>query len=151
MSTEPQEVSDRKTWMSLLSKAPSGALAERVKGLSDWPDFTWLRHPEIGGVMVRGRMGGTGAAFNLGEMTVTRCSLQLASGEVGHAYVQGRDKAHAERAAVIDALMQTERAATLRDAVLKPLAEMMRNRRQARADKAAATKVDFFTMARGED
>ena len=55
------------------------------------PDVVSIRAPEIGAVMVRGRVGGAGDAFNLGEMTVTRCSLRLACGAVGHGYVQGRD------------------------------------------------------------
>lgn len=84
-------------------------------------------------------------------MTVTRCSLKLLGGEVGHAYVQGRDKAHATRAALVDALMQTAQAAAVRRHVLNPLEQLMTQARGTRAAKAAATKVDFFTMARGED
>ncbi len=87
----------------------------------------------------------------MGEMTVTRCSLKLAQGAVGHAYVQGRDKDKARIAALIDALMQTEAAATLRGAVLVPLEAAMAEAKRSRASKAAATKVDFFTMVRGED
>ena len=137
--------------MGLLARASAERLDALVAGLEAWPDFVWLRPPEVGGVMVRGRAGGTGAPFNLGEMTVTRCALRLATGEVGHGYVQGRDKAHAERAAVIDALMQTDRASALRATVLEPLAREIADARAARAARAAATKVDFFTMVRGED
>jgi alpha-D-ribose 1-methylphosphonate 5-triphosphate synthase subunit PhnG len=141
----------RKGWMSLLAKAPPARLHALFGTLKEKPGFTWLRPPEVGGVMLRGRMGGTGAPFNIGEMTVTRCALKLDSGEVGHAYVQGRDKAHAERAALVDALMQTAGAAEIRDAVLEPLAAEAQGAKTARAAKAAATKVDFFTMVRGED
>lgn len=141
----------RQGWISLLAKAPAGALADKWAALGLTPDFTWLRAPEIGGAMVRGRMGGTGAGFNLGEMTVTRCSVQLDEGAVGHAYVQGRDKAKAEQAALCDALMQTAAAEQVRATVLEPLARSMADRATARAEKAAATKVDFFTMVRGED
>ncbi|MBW6419309.1 phosphonate C-P lyase system protein PhnG [Celeribacter sp. PS-C1] len=140
----------RKAWMGLLAKSDAALLAERL-GALDQPKFEWLRRPEVGGVMVRGRMGGTGAPFNLGEMTVTRCSLRLATGEVGHGYVQGRDKRQAEQAALVDALMQGPRADELRDAVLAPLEAAQAATRTARAAKAAATKVDFFTMVRGED
>ena len=101
--------------------------------------------------MVRGRMGGTGAPFNLGEMSVTRCALTLPTGEVGHAYVQGRDKDHATRAALVDALMQTSRSEEVQTAVLDPLTEEAATVKTARAAKAAATKVEFFTMVRGED
>jgi len=141
----------RKAWMGLLAKSEPARLAQLYGALGDTPVHSWLRQPEIGGVMMRGRMGGTGAPFNLGEMTVTRCALQLESGEVGHAYVQGRDKAHAERAALVDAMMQTARAEDVEANVLHPLAQEARQHQTARAEKAAATKVDFFTMVRGED
>ena len=102
--------------------------------------------------MVRGRMGGTGAPFNLGEMTVTRCALGSRRARSGMAHVQGRDKAHAERAALVDALMQTRRAEALRERRSRTAgAQSGRRPADARAAKAAATKVEFFTMVRGED
>ena len=97
----------RKEWMSELAKAPAARLAALM---ADLPAHSVLRPPEVGAVMLRGRIGGTGQPFNLGEMTVTRTSVRLGDGTVGHAWVQGRDKAHATRAAVVDALMQTDRA-----------------------------------------
>jgi alpha-D-ribose 1-methylphosphonate 5-triphosphate synthase subunit PhnG len=138
----------RKSWMATLAKAPPARLAALIP---DLPPHSVLRQPEIGAVMVRGRIGGTGAAFNLGEMTVTRASLRLATGEVGHAWVQGRDKSHALRAAAVDALMQTNAAPDVTTRVLQPLAAEAQGTRATRADKAAGTKVDFFTMVRGED
>jgi alpha-D-ribose 1-methylphosphonate 5-triphosphate synthase subunit PhnG len=138
----------RKGWMGLLAKASPARLAALMP---DLPDHCLLRAPEIGAVMVRGRVGGTGAPFNLGEMTVTRCSVRLACGTVGHAWVQGRDKGHARRAALADALMQTDRAADVQSAILAPLAAEAAAARAARAGKAAATRVDFFTLVRGED
>lgn len=138
----------RKQWLSLLAKAPPHRLSALVPAL---PDHEFLRQPEIGAVMVRGRVGGTGAPFNLGEMTVTRCSVRLMDGTVGHAYVQGRDKAHATRAACIDALLQTDQGPDLKAKILAPLEAEAQEARQTRAQKAAATKVDFFTMVRGED
>ncbi|WP_122073167.1 phosphonate C-P lyase system protein PhnG [Pseudophaeobacter sp. EL27] len=141
----------RKTWMSLLAQADEGELSQLWLAFDRSPEFDWLRPPEAGGVMVRGRMGGSGAPFNLGEMTVTRCALTLADGTVGHAYVQGRSKPKAEIAAKVDALMQTEAAQELRRVVLEPLRQAQQSRKEARAAKAAATKVEFFTMVRGED
>ena len=138
----------RKTWMATLAKAAPARLAALFP---DLPPHSVLRQPEIGAVMVRGRVGSTGAPFNLGEMTVTRASVRLASGEVGHAWVQGRDKAHALRAATVDALMQTDRALDLTTPILHPLETEARALRDARATKAAGTKVDFFTLVRGED
>lgn len=145
------EENPRKVWMSLLAKAPEGRAAALLDEATVRPEFTWLRAPEIGSTMVRGRAGATGAPFNLGEMTVTRCALTLKTGEVGHAYIQGRRKADAEAAALIDALMQTGLADKLRTSLLDPLKNEMDAAKAARAGKAAATKVDFFTMTRGED
>lgn len=140
--------SARKAWMGLLARAGAQRLAALFP---DLPPHSFLRAPEVGAVMVRGRVGGAGQPFNLGEMTVTRCALRLEDGPVGHAHVQGRDKAHAIRAAAIDALMQTDRAEALRAAVLDPLAAEEAARRQDRAARAAATRVEFFTLVRGED
>ena len=138
----------RQGWMSLLAKAQP----ERLEALlPEIPEHEVLRAPEIGAVMVQGRAGATGVRFNLGEMTVTRCSVRLTCGTVGHAWVQGRDKAHARRAALADALMQTEAATDLSAKVLAPLKAEADALRAVRAAKAAATKVDFFTMVRGED
>lgn len=146
---------ERKKWMSLLAKAPSELLTtifldvlERY-GLT--PDYTWLRKPEIGGVMVQARAGATGAPFNFGEMTVTRCSLKLDNGDVGHAYVQGRDKDKAEKAAIIDAYMQGEQAQIFVSDILAPIENALLSVRKTREQKAAKTKVDFFTLVRGED
>jgi alpha-D-ribose 1-methylphosphonate 5-triphosphate synthase subunit PhnG len=139
---------DRKDWISTLAKAQPAELRRLVAEL---PPHELLRPAEVGAVMVQGRVGGTGAPFNLGEMSVTRCSVRLDDGTVGHAWVQGRDKDHARRAAVVDALMQTDAAQDIRHSVIVPLAEVARQKRAARAEKAAATKVDFFTMVRGED
>lgn len=142
---------ERKAWLSLMAKAPHARLEELAAPVVEPLAFEWLRAPEIGSVMVRGRAGGTGAPFNLGEMTVTRASLRLASGEVGHGYVQGRSKDAAKAAALIDAAMQTVEADQVRAQVLDLLEAEQSSKKATRAAKAAATKVEFFTMARGED
>lgn len=134
--------------MSALAKADPARLAALMPEL---PALEHLRPPEVGAVMVRGRIGATGAPFNLGEMTVTRCSVRLADGTVGHGYVQGRNKTHALRSAAIDALMQTGQAVRLQALVLDVLVAEASAAQTQRAEKAAATKVDFFTMVRGED
>lgn len=138
--------------MGLLARAEGASLAHYWSALGLEPGFDWLRAPECGMVMVRGRAGGAGAPFNLGEMTVTRCTLSLTDGTLGHAYVPGRDRRHAEIAALCDALLQrAETADPVRAGILAPLAEEAGRRAQDEAARAAATKVDFFTMARGED
>ncbi len=137
----------RRGWMSLLAKAPPGRLAVLAP---DLPAHDMLRAPEIGAIMLEGRIGGTGGRFNLGEMTVTRCSVRVGDA-VGHACVQGRDKDHARRAAVLDALLQGDEAARISADILTPLTAEADAARTARAEKAAATRVEFFTMMRGED
>ncbi len=139
---------DRKAWMATLAKAPPARLAALMP---DLPPHDILRAPEVGAVMVQGRTGATGAPFNLGEMTVTRTSIRLGCGTVGHAWVQGRDKAHARRAAVADALLQTAAAPATLAAVIAPLQAEGAAAKAARAAKAAATKVEFFTMVRGDN
>lgn len=141
----------RKDWLGLLAKSSADEVARLWDVLGLETNYTVLRAPEIGGVMVRGRAGAIGAAFNLGEMTVTRASVRLDNGRIGHGYVQGRGKDHARHAALIDALMQTDAAQEIEAKVLNPLRTLKSDHKRARAAKAAATKVDFFTMVRGED
>ncbi|WP_108829392.1 phosphonate C-P lyase system protein PhnG [Ascidiaceihabitans donghaensis] len=146
-----EDYAARQNWLGIMAKAPKGRVANLLDATMMPPAFTWLRAPEVGSTMVQARAGATGAPFNLGEVSVTRCALTLATGEVGHAYIQGRSKADAEAVAVVDALMQTAAAPMLQTAVLDVLDAEQTAKREARAAKAAATKVDFFTMVRGED
>lgn len=146
------EQAERADIMRLTARADGDALADlwRAAGLPDGASD--LRRAETGLVTVRGRVGGDGGPFNLGEATVTRAAVRLPSGEVGHAYVLGRDAAKARLCALIDASWQ--HAAT-RELVLSEVVSPLR--RQLEAEDArvraqvAATKVDFFTMVRGED
>ncbi|WP_299727032.1 phosphonate C-P lyase system protein PhnG [uncultured Tateyamaria sp.] len=142
---------DRKAWLSVLARADSAMVQALWDGTGLAPTHDILRAPEIGAVMVRGRAGAVGAPFNLGEMTFTRASVRLESGLVGHGFVQGRCKDHARIAALVDALMQTDQAAQIEAAVIAHLRKAATARAGARAARAAATKVDFFTVARGED
>jgi len=149
MLDRPEQTSarDRQHWMAVLAKSNAEAITARLAALGRLPDHHRIRGPETGLVMVRGRQGGDGAPFNLGEMTVTRCAVQVAGGAVGHAYVAGRDGAHAELAAVLDALLQDPaRQAVLMEAVIGPLAEEQTAAASEQARRAAATKVDFLTM-----
>ncbi len=133
--------------MAVLARASAEELAVLLDRHAIMPRYTKLRGPEAGLVMVRGRTGGGGAPFNLGEMTVTRCTVRTDSGQVGHAYVTGRDARRAELAAVFDALLQDPlQAFALQANVIAPLAEAQRTRRAIIAAKAAATKVQFFAM-----
>jgi len=142
----------RRWWMSALAQGPADAVTAAWARLSDRPAYRLLRAPETGLVMVRGRAGGTGVRFNVGEMTVTRCSVELPDGRVGHAYVAGRDARHAEAAAVFDALLQDEaRRAALAAQVVEPLVAAREARRRRDRARAESTRVEFFTMVRGEE
>jgi alpha-D-ribose 1-methylphosphonate 5-triphosphate synthase subunit PhnG len=137
----------RRRWMAVLARADSGAIADLLGATADPPEYQRLRGPEAGLVMVRGRAGGGGAAFNLGETTVTRCTVRTSCGFVGHAYVAGRDARRAELAALADALLQDPaRQSYLLATLIEPLAADQQARRDATAAKAAATRVQFFAM-----
>ena len=102
--------------------------------------------------MIRGRMGGRGQPFNTGEATVTRCSVKSKSGFTGHAYVMGRNKDHARAAAELDARLQEQEIQnTLLETVIQPLKQIREEKIERHRRKTAATKVDFFTLVRGED
>lgn len=143
-----QDTAARQRWMGVLARASAGEIAARLRHAPPLPEHTRLRGPEIGLVMVRGRQGGDGAPFNLGEMTVTRCAVGVVGARVGHGFVAGRDKEKAELAAVLDAALQDPALRpTLLDAVVEPLAAAQAERAAATARKAAATRVDFSTLA----
>lgn len=138
--------------MSVLAQAAPETLRDAWSALEPRPGYVLLRQPETGLVMVRGRASGNGDPFNFGEMTVTRCSVRLDGGAVGHAYVAGRDRGHAELAAAFDALlMQGGHAERIERDVLAPAEEALSAKRAAEAAKTRATKVEFFTVVRGED
>ena len=111
----PDPIATRQHWMSVLARAPSEAIEAGLTRVGPLPAWTRVRGPETGLVMVRGRAGGSGSPFNLGEMTVTRCTVRLDSGAAGHAYIAGRDERRAELAAVADALLQDPVNAGSRD------------------------------------
>ncbi|MCW5770558.1 MAG: phosphonate C-P lyase system protein PhnG [Rhodospirillaceae bacterium] len=137
--------------MAVLARVPEEQLVEAWCRIAEPPAYRRIRGPEAGMVMVRGRAGGTGGRFNLGEMTVTRCTVALEDGPVGHAYVAGTNARRAELAALFDALMQHPRhAVRLRSELIDPAAAEIARSRALVAQRAAATRVEFFTLARGE-
>jgi len=142
---------ERARWMSILAKAPAAELCASVQQFGELPAYLWLRKPETGLAMVRARTGGSGSQFNLGEMSVTRCALRLATGETGVAYVAGRDQRHAEWAAIFDALMQGEKKSVIEENIIKPLEAALQRKREQLQVEALATKVEFMTMVRGEE
>lgn len=133
--------------MAVLAGADLQALEAALATAPALPPHVRLRGPETGLVMVQGRAGG-GTPFNLGEITVTRCTVRNAGGLIGHAYLAGRDQRRAELAAALDAALQDPATAgPLQQAVITPLAEAQAVARAALAGHAAATRVDFATLA----
>jgi alpha-D-ribose 1-methylphosphonate 5-triphosphate synthase subunit PhnG len=139
----------RQQWMQVLARA--GAQLQVYGDELRQAGHRFIRPPEVGMVMVRGRIGGSGGPFNLGEMTVTRCVVQLTDGQTGHSYVAGRSKPQAELAALADAHLQGPQHAHWMERLIAPLHEAQRSSQAERAAHAAATKVDFTTLVRGED
>jgi len=144
-----QQVVRRKSSMAVLTHSVSAEISTRLKQIT-LPAYAHLREAESGLVMVCGRVGGDGAPFNLGEATVSRAAIRLESGEVGFGYTLGRDKHKAQLIALCDALLQSDAADAVEAKVIAPLRAAMLASRQQKAAQAAATKVDFYTMVRGE-
>jgi alpha-D-ribose 1-methylphosphonate 5-triphosphate synthase subunit PhnG len=140
----------RKAAMAVLAHASAAEIAGQLAAIS-LPAHENLREAENGLVMVRGRIGGDGAPFNLGEATVSRAAVRLASGQIGFGYTLGRDREKAQLIALCDALVQSDEfAGDVETQVIAPLRAAMLARRSARAAEVAATRVDFYTMVRGE-
>jgi len=143
-----EQNAERPAWMAALARASAGEIEALLRVAPPLPPHLVIRGPEIGLTMMRGRAGGDGAAFNLGEATLTRCSVSLADGTLGHCWRLGRDRRAAELAAVLDACLQGD---ALRDALLAGVIEPLRARQAEAAcltaRRAAATEVRFATLA----
>jgi alpha-D-ribose 1-methylphosphonate 5-triphosphate synthase subunit PhnG len=149
MTADPDipDVKNRQRWMGVLSKAPPTELDAALEAVGGMPQYRYVRPPEFGSVLLRGRIGGNGSAFNFGEATMTRCTLHLAAGgPMGFGYVLGRNKRHAEIAAIFDALLQTGNDKAQAQVDLLELGQSTRDAREAAA--TASSKVDFFVLAR---
>lgn len=142
----------RQHWLSVLAHSDAAALDAHWQALQLSPSFSLIRPAEIGLTRMQARMGGSGKRFVMGDATVTRAVVQLADGTLGYSYILGRNKAHAERCALIDALLQqAETHALLQDTLITPLAALRDEQRTLRAREIASSKVDFFTLVRGDN
>jgi alpha-D-ribose 1-methylphosphonate 5-triphosphate synthase subunit PhnG len=137
--------------MRVCAEATQAELADALAALAVAEPVEDLRRPDTGLAMLRGRIGGDGRAFNLGEATVTRAAIRLENGLTGFAWHLGRDAARARNAAILDALWQDEARRPLVEEALRPIARRLAEENARSAARVAATKVDFFTMVRGED
>lgn len=139
----------RKLWLGALARASLAEVKAIFARLAPDEPYTVLRPAENGAIMVRARAGGSGRQFNLGEASLTRSAVRLSDGRTGLSYALGRDKRRAELAAVIDAVLQGA-SETVFKAEIEPLMVAQAAARDLASRKAAATKVDFFTLVRGE-
>ncbi len=141
----------RQQWMGILAGSLTKNLENSWQKMPEKPEYKHLHKPETGSIMVRGRAGGSGNSFNFGEVTATRCTIQIKNGHVGSAYVLGLDHRHAELAAIFDALLQDPlHHCEISNSVVSRLKDSYDKHKEEIAKKTAATKVDFFTMVRGE-
>ncbi|WP_087724005.1 phosphonate C-P lyase system protein PhnG [Pandoraea sp. PE-S2T-3] len=139
----------RQRWLALLARATRDELDDALARCPGAPEFVWLRAPQTGLVLVQGRVGGSGDRFNLGETTLTRCTLRQRDGVVGTGYVLGRDAERAVRVARLDALMQMpQHHATLAAGPLAAIAQRVADAVEQAKTATAASRVEFFTMVR---
>jgi alpha-D-ribose 1-methylphosphonate 5-triphosphate synthase subunit PhnG len=137
--------------MAIYAEASLAELKSGLEIIGEWGHAD-VRKPETGLVMIQARIGGDGAPFNLGEATVTRAAVRIESGNIGFSYILGRDQEKARLAALCDALWQNQSTRqAVETHVLTPVRERLARERKEAAARTAATRVDFFTLVRGED
>lgn len=144
-------INGRKRVMALLARASVAELRAGWQAVEPKPEVHPVRGPETGLVMVRGRVGGGGDPFNLGEATVSRATIRLASGEIGHGQLLGNNREKARLAAIFDALHQRPEYFQVVDQLIDAVESRLRAEDRKHAEQTAATRVDFFTMVRGDN
>lgn len=158
MNSEPQTVpssqsdNNRIALMRICAHAREDELLTALSVLGPLLAVADVRKPHAGLVMVRGRIGGVGSAFNIGEALVTRASVMLEDGTIGHAYLLGRSEGRARLAAIVDAFGQNaDKRQLLEESLVAPVSARLAQERQRKAEETASTRVDFFTLVRGEN
>ncbi|MEQ6280668.1 phosphonate C-P lyase system protein PhnG [Kluyvera cryocrescens] len=142
----------RQHWMSVLSHCDPASLATKMSALNITAQYEVIRAAETGLVQLQGRMGGTGERFFAGDATLTRAAVRLSNGTLGYSWILGRDKPHAERCALLDALLQQPaHYQTLLETLITPLEADRTARIAARQAEINASRVDFFTLVRGDN
>jgi alpha-D-ribose 1-methylphosphonate 5-triphosphate synthase subunit PhnG len=149
-TTENTRQAQRKQAMAVLAHSDAADISGRLDAIA-LPAHENLREPENGLVMVRGRIGGDGAPFNLGEAAVSRAAVRLSTGEVGFGYTLGRDHQKAQMIALCDAMVQSDQfVGSVEANVIAPLRAAIVAKQNRQAAETAATRVDFYTLVRGE-
>lgn len=145
------ETERRRRRMELLARATAGEFDTAWAALPALPEVIDLRGPETGLIMLTGRIGGDGSRFNLGEATVSRSTVRLASGHIGFGQLLGSDRDRARKAAIFDALAATEGGRPVVEELCAAVEARLAGERCQHEAETASTRVDFFTLVRGED
>jgi alpha-D-ribose 1-methylphosphonate 5-triphosphate synthase subunit PhnG len=156
----------RKRCHAVLARASTAALEAAWQRYASRVRHGVLRQPEVGLVMLRGRVDGHGDPFHLGEASVCRCVVALhwagdvesaasdtetSEPTIGVGYTLGRDRGKAELIACLEALARLSPVAReVEVEVLAPLAEAQRAERARRDADTGSSRVAFVTMVRGE-
>lgn len=151
LGPDHQSVADRRAIMAVCAQATASELEQALEQVGYEDEVHDLRRPETGLVMARARIGGDGRPFNFGEATVTRAAVRIASGQTGFSYHLGRDAGRARGAAILDALWQTQDVSLAVERALAPIRARIQTEQATERQRTEATRVNFFTMVRGED
>ncbi|MCR5884813.1 phosphonate C-P lyase system protein PhnG [Rhizobacter sp. J219] len=150
MTSRPDSDAPRQAWLAVLALAPRAALAERAPAAVAAHRFEWLREPETGLALVRGRIANRGDRFNVGEATLTRCIARVTLGNhttAGVGHVLGRDDERVRWIAQLDALLQQPTLHdTLQREVIAPLQAARAQCLAAEQARHAASRVSFYTL-----
>ena len=143
----------RKEWMGVLARTGTESLEAAYARLDPEPRFEHLRPPEVGMAMVRARAEARGRAVQPRRndhvpLLGPPCGRQRGPRLRGLGAMRGTPNWRR----CFDALLQDpESGPALRRAVIEPLSASLAEGRRRRAAKTAATRVNFFTMVRGQD
>ena len=150
MTRHPAADAPRQAWLAVLALAPRAALAGKAPAIVAAHRFEWLREPETGLALVRGRIANRGDRFNLGEATLTRCIARVTVGAhttAGVGHVLGRDDERARWIAQLDALLQQPTLHdTLQREVIAPLEAAREEVLAAERARHATSRVSFYTL-----
>lgn len=151
MKVQDSTQKERKEWIGLLGSADPKDLEAAKKEYAQGVKITHVVTPETGMIMVQAKADGSNGRFNLGEVTVSRCVLEVKKTYMGTAWVMGSDLRHAELAALFDALLQDPATHDpLANTLIKKLKIKQTAKNERMAQDAADTRVEFFTLKRGE-
>ena len=147
-SKEDELQEARRDWLATLVRVP----ASEVIAASNEFDFSVviLKGPEVGLLMINGRIHSTGRPFHLGEVSLTKCVLKDDQGLLGYGHIIGRNKQQAKAIALFDLALQRNDSAEAALVRLNAWKEDVAEIDAMESEAVEETRVDFLTMVRGE-